>query len=90
MGWVFFFALVICSPVNFSWIVTKYNLNHPKYNDPTYLQSLDYNKKILYDTYKDNPEWINYFSEQKTKTDFERKRGFMSSRLYYRFLPDDL
>jgi len=90
MGWVFFFALVICSPVNFSWIVTKYNLNHPKYNDPTYLQSLDYNKKILYDTYKDNPEWINYFSEQKTKTDFERKRGFLSSRLYYRFLPDDL
>lgn len=80
---IFFFTFIISSCINFSWVVTKYNLAFQKKPDIEYLKSLNYNKQILFDTYKDDPEWQKYFKSQKEFINKERSKSFLSSHSYY-------
>lgn len=86
MGGVFFITFIVLSPVNFSWIVTRYNITFHKNDDITYLQSLDYNKQLLWNTYKNNPSWKNYFMKQKKQIQTEKEQNPLSTRLYYQFI----
>lgn len=83
---IFFFTFVIASWVNFSWIVTKYNIVYHKNDDVEYLKGLDFNKQILYNTYKNDPQWNNYFETERRLVESKRSKSFLSSHLYYRFL----
>ncbi|MEO9210209.1 MAG: DUF4173 domain-containing protein [Ginsengibacter sp.] len=86
MTWVFVVTLIVTSWINFSWIVTKYNIVFNKNNDIEYLQNLNFNKKILYNTYKDNPLWKQYFANQKEVINREQNKEFLSSKLYFYWL----
>jgi hypothetical protein len=83
---VFFFTFIITSWINFSWIVTKYNIAYHKNDDVEYLKGLDFNKQILYDTYKNDPQWKNYFETEIRSIESKRSKSFLSSHLYFRFL----
>ncbi|WP_300598606.1 DUF4173 domain-containing protein [Niabella sp.] len=50
MVWAGYTALVIGASINWSWIVTKYNLEYQKTFDREYANSLSFNKQLLYDT----------------------------------------
>lgn len=86
MARLFFATFIVCSTLNFSWIVTKYNLVFHKGEDPAYLRSLEYNEQLLYDTYKSDPDWDAYFSAEKQRIHSRKQRSFLSSSLYYSFL----
>lgn len=86
MAWVLYFSLVINAPVNYSWLVTKYNITTKKEIDNSYLQGLDYNKEILYQHFGKDAGWQNYFSQQKSWLSNIKDRPFLSSNLYYMFL----
>lgn len=79
----FFLTIVVCSLINFSWVVTKYNLTFCKESDWRYLESLNYNKQILYDHFKNNPEWKDYFKERNIIQKEETSKSWLSSSLYY-------
>jgi len=79
----FFFTFVILSWINFSWIVTKYNITFHKATDVAYLRNMDYNTQILWDTYSSDPEWQDYFSKEKGRIEKERTNSFLSRHLYY-------
>lgn len=83
MVWVLFITLLVTSTINWSWIVTKYNLTSFKDPDWDYLYSLNYNKKILYDLDKDRFIKKDYPMES-VRT--QKNTHFLSSHLYYRFL----
>lgn len=80
---LFFFTFIVSSWINFSWIVTKYNITFHKTADVEYLKSLNFNKQILFDTYKNNPLWQQYFEKEKDLMERERSKSFLSSHLYY-------
>ena len=86
MAWIFFVTFVICSWVNFSWMVTKYNIAFNKNNDIEYLKKLEFNKQILYNTYKNNPLWNEYFDTQNGIIKKEKNEKLLSSRLYYYYV----
>lgn len=86
MAWTIFFTLIIAAPINFSNIITRYNLNHNKEADAMYLRSLPYNKAILFDHFRDDPAWKEYFTAEKEEIIPEQKKSFLSSILYYTFL----
>ena len=86
MAWVFGATFIIASWVNFSWVVTKYNIVYNKKDDIEYLKSLDYNKQILYDTFKNDPLWTPYFENQKALVKDEKNKDILSSAGYYHFL----
>lgn len=86
MAWTLIFTLVINAPVNYSWLVTKYNITFNKEIDKSYLQSLDYNKGILYDHFSENTDWQDYFKLGQSRLDLEKDRSLLSSALYYKFL----
>ena len=54
MAWSFFSLLVISSVINWSWMVTRFNTSHLQNPDWSYLNSLDYNKKLLSELYTAN------------------------------------
>ncbi|HTN38375.1 MAG TPA: DUF4153 domain-containing protein [Arachidicoccus sp.] len=83
---VFFIALVVNCTVNWSWVITKYNLSYLEKPDLSYLKSLDYNKRILYNTFGRDAQWVDYFASQKIKTDFNKRQPFLSRNLYYELL----
>jgi hypothetical protein len=83
---VFFVTFIVTSWINFSWIVTKYNIAFHKTGDIEYLRSLDFNKQILYNTYKKDPSWQKYFESQQELIKKERSKSFLSSHLYFRAL----
>lgn len=83
MAWIFFATFSICSWVNFSWIVTKYNIAFNKKNDIEYLRNLKFNKQILYNTYKNDPLWNEYFDTQNGIIKKEKNEKFLSSKLYF-------
>ena len=80
MLWVFYTTLIIGCVVNWSWIVTKYNLAHAQTFDLQYAQRLPFNKQLLYDAGKLTKEelyQIRYDHQQ---------RPLLSQNLYYSFL----
>lgn len=79
----FFLTFVILSWINFSWIITKYNITFDKATDAAYLRDMDYNTQILWDTYSNDPQWQDYFQKQKTRIEKERSNGFLSGHLYF-------
>jgi hypothetical protein len=86
MAWVFGATFIIASWVNFSWVVTKYNIAYHRNDDIEYLKSLDYNKQILYNTFKNDPLWTPYFENQKALVKSEKNKDILSSAGYYHFL----
>lgn len=80
---IFFVTFIITSCINFSWIVTKYNIAFQKNNDIEYLKSLNFNKQILYNNYKNNPAWQSYFDNEKQIIKWQRSKGILSWQLYY-------
>lgn len=84
MLWIFYFTLVITAPLNFSWIVTRYNIGTGKNDDAPYLKSLDYNKNILYHYYKDAPQWKAYFDAEKDDLLPLQKKPLLSAALYFK------
>lgn len=80
---IFFFTFIITSWINFSWIVTKYNISFQKAGDAAYLRSLNFNKQLLFNTYKMDPSWENYFESEKQEINKERSKSLLSSRLYF-------
>lgn len=82
---VFFGTFVVCSLINFSWMVTAYNIRFHKDQDSQYLQQMPYNYRLLYQTYRQDPEWQPYFEQQATRIQNEKARSFLSARLYYWF-----
>src|SRR5690606_15228132 len=86
MLWVFGATFIIMSWINFSWVVTRYNIALNKTEDIEYLQSLNYNKQILYDHFKDAPEWAAYFETHMASLATEKEKPLLSAALYYRFI----
>lgn len=86
MTMVLFFSLVFLSPINFSWIVTKYNVSFYNEPDVAYLRNLDYNKAILYKTYYGRPDWSAYFENEFENVRMLHGRPVLSTNLYDRFL----
>lgn len=86
MVWIFFTTFIIGSWINFGWIVTRYNITFNKDTDIEYLQSLDFNKQILYNTYKNDPLWEEYFKIQNEIIKREQNEQFLSSRIYFNML----
>jgi len=80
---IFFFTFIITSWINFSWIVTKYNISFQKAGDAAYLRSLNFNKQLLFNTYKMDPSWQNYFESEKQEINKEKSKSLLSSRLYF-------
>ena len=83
MVWVAFTVLVISSVINWSWVVTRYNTSRFPNPDWYYLNSLDYNKQLLYNIYKRNG-MPNTFIKDKVKSG--RGAKFLSKKLYYEFV----
>lgn len=83
MAAIFFFTFIITSCINFSWIVTKYNIAFQKTGDVEYLRSLEFNKQILFNAYKNNPDWQPYFENRKEWIKQERAKSFLSSHIYF-------
>lgn len=83
---IFFGTFVACSLINFSWVITGYNIRFHKDKDIQYLQGMAYNQRILYQTYHQDPEWQSYFEEQAHHIQTEKERSFLSSKLYYKFM----
>lgn len=85
MTWVAYGVLVISSLINWSNVVTKYNLSNTTKPDISYLQSLEYNKKAMYQLNKlgknenDNEDLLQKIASEKQKP-------FFVKRLYYEFL----
>lgn len=86
MSWTLFFTLVITAPINFSSIVTTYNIHHIEQVDTKYLQGLPFNKAVLFDNYRNDPAWQDYFAREKEEILFEQNKPFLSSILYYKQL----
>lgn len=83
---VFFVTFIMTSWINFSWIVTKYNIAFHKNSDTEYLKRLDFNKQILYNNYKNDPSWQSYFDNQKAIVEGQKSKGILSWHLYFQCL----
>lgn len=86
MAWVFFGTFIVTSCINFSWIVTKYNITWHKNEDIHYLRSLDYNKQILFDRYHNDPLWQEWLGDQKDYLNYQINKPILSAAFYYKFL----
>jgi len=79
MVWTAFCVLVVSSLINWSWIVTAYNISHFSNPDWKYLESLDYNKELLNKTYiEKGMDRTNIVEKVYT----ERAKPFLSKSLY--------
>lgn len=84
MMWVLYFTLIISAPINFSWIVTQYNLSYKAETDINYLKGLDYNKALLFDRFKNDEEWDSFFKVERNRIAEQKKKKFLSGQLYYK------
>src|SRR6185312_5150756 len=80
---IFFFTFIIAGFMNFSWIVTKYNITFHKTQDTGYLRSLNFNKQLLFNTYKNDPIWQKYFESERQEINNEKSKNLLSSHLYF-------
>ncbi len=83
---VFFVTFILTSCINFSWVVTKYNIAFHKNDDIEYLKKLDFNKQILYNNYKNDPLWKSYFDNEKEMIKEQRSKSILSWHLYIQSL----
>lgn len=85
MLWTFYATLVIGCAINWSWIVTKYNLEYQKNFDMEYALGLPYNRQLLYNTriYQETPDKKAAFLQP---IETEKKRPLLSRILYYQLL----
>lgn len=82
-----FGTFVVCSMINFSWVVTKYNISTQNHPDKAYLKQMDYNEILLFQTFGDNPEWRGYFSNlHYQKEERQANKPILSRHLYDYFL----
>lgn len=89
MAWVFFLAFTLNSPVNYSWLVTQYNLSfvEDQNQDINYLFNLRYNKRVLHQHLKENEIYlekehlIERFERKQTQ---EMSKSILSQSFYYR------
>lgn len=86
MACTFYISLILFAPINFSWIVTSYNINFNKAADTGYLKSLDYNELLLFNIYRNDIAWQLYFSNGKEKMEEEAKKSVLSTNLYQQYL----
>ncbi len=86
MAFVFYSVFVLLSVVNFSWIVTKYNLKYIENVDYNYLTTLNYNYKILSEIPEKDKEKVDFKLEKYDYAQYRMmKRPFLSQNLYFRF-----
>lgn len=85
MFWVFYVAMVVGLNINWSWVVTKYNISQQK-TDIAYLNSLKYNKKIMFDKFGNNPLQCNSCSTINEGIQSQKKKPWLSRSLYYHFI----
>lgn len=86
MFWICFITLVVGFNINWSWIVTKYNITNQAKPDIYYLSSLEFNKAILFNTYGDNPTGAEFKAGINEEVDSQLQKPFLSRNLYYQFL----
>lgn len=79
MVWTAFCVLVVSCLINWSWIVTAYNISHFSDPDWKYLESLDYNKKLLSKIYTEKGIDRTNIVE---KVYAEQAKPFLSTSLY--------
>lgn len=77
-----FTFLIVLAPVNFSWIVTKYNLDFIEKPDFQYLQQLDYNHGILTKNADHTAWWKNYLQRVNDLKKNNLKEPLLSHRFY--------
>ena len=80
MVWTAFCVLVVSCLINWSWIVTAYNISHFSNPDWKYLESLDYNKKLLSKIYTEKGIDRTNIVE---KVYAEQAKPFLSTSLYF-------
>ncbi|MGJ7030322.1 DUF4153 domain-containing protein [Niabella hirudinis] len=85
MLWVFYSTLVIGCTINWSWIVTKYNLKYQQSFDLDYALGLPYNRQLLYNT-KIRQEAPDKKARFLQHIEAEQKRPLLSKILYYQFI----
>lgn len=83
MFWVFYTTFVFCSLINFSWLVTKYNIAFHKNTDIIYLRSLEFNQQILFNTFHNDPDWKQYFESNQLFIKSQKENSALSAKLYY-------
>ncbi len=88
MTWVLYAVLIIASPINFSWIVTKFNTTFITETDTYYLRRLDFNSRELFKLYKNDPEWEGYFIKNRQYIECQKDKPFLSGHLYYFLYPN--
>lgn len=86
MAWVFFFTMIFSTTINFSWVVTKYNITFQENPDYAYLNRFEYNHYILSKHKEDNKHWNNVQEFYELQKDENSRRKFLSKRLYYTFI----
>ena len=88
---VFFATIILNSTVNWSAIVTRYNLTYMEHPDLSYLTSLDYNGHILHQALKNDPRLKDFkYRENDLKRiesdlDYESSRPVLSVAWYYKY-----
>ena len=85
---VFFITIVLNAGINWSWIITKYNLAYTTDagNNYYYLRSLDFNKQLLYNQFKNNAGWKEYFKDERNRIEHKTQQSFLSKSFYYKSL----
>jgi hypothetical protein len=87
MAWIFFITIIIGFNINWSWVVTKYNITYQEKPDLYYLKYLDYNKCLMYETFGDystvDTPYDNSISKEVQRM---KEKSFLSKNLYYEFL----
>lgn len=86
MIWIFYSTFVVLSVVNFSWIVTKYNLTFQKEVDYHYLNGLQYNRNLLHGNKEIEQELGDFYDFGAWEQKQESKKPFLSQRVYYWFV----
>ncbi|MGF7231818.1 DUF4173 domain-containing protein [Arachidicoccus sp.] len=85
---VFFITIVLNCTINWSWLITKYNLtyiNHEKENY-WYLKSLGFNQQLLYNHFRNDTKWKEYFENEEQDISDKQQRSFLSKSFYYEHL----
>lgn len=81
MSWTLFYSLVFCATFNWGGIITKYNMQQPKFDLNYITYDLYGNEKLLIQFYKQNNIPIPAEIQQKVK--YHKNLPFLSKQLYY-------
>lgn len=88
MARVFFMTFILCSGINFSWIITRYNISNKEEVDYQYLTTLPYNYHVLEKKANPNNTFVkgrlDWFSNHPV---MEKKKSLLSQNLYFRTIP---